>query len=279
MSSTAVQWAVSNQIRQQLQDLIFMSLKVRLQADATKALDTAMAAGGHRRHRENCATRDIVSSLEPWHLEGMSAILRHEGLSLPTVVAIKTRLAVRGCSLVSSAFGMLTCPQAVEVLVAKWTAGPWAGRLRAAWDYIIVFQSCDTTGMVEETPDVLEQLRKRYGRFKPHAPPIVAVDTPDGLRSLREDLRSLKPQVAGGGRTALCLPMVRLPRVAWTAEQRLFGDKSNEGITEAQKAEAWEIMRGAVQQVGPATAAVVNARGEHDWSTLALAQPFEIEVA
>jgi hypothetical protein len=44
-----------------------------------------------------------------------------------TVAVVQTIVHVRGAGLVASAYGMLHCREAVQALVARWAAGPWAG--------------------------------------------------------------------------------------------------------------------------------------------------------
>jgi hypothetical protein len=208
----------------------------RVQAGGTRIVADAMeAADGHKRRRFDCCARDIACALGPWHLEGMCAMVAHDGLA-------------------ASAYGTLACPQAVEALVARWTAAPWAGRLKPAWDYLIVFQTGEPTGVSGVGAEAQERARRRVGRLKPHAPPIVEVSTEDGLQHLAEAMRALQPHAAGGGRAALVLLLVRLPRGASMAEARVFG--RNSAMSDAQKAEVRGIVGRPLQSVGPATAKV-----------------------
>jgi hypothetical protein len=223
-----------------------------LQASGVQAVVATVAQAGYRHKKDEHYEDDIANLMGAWHLPSMTGQLAPDALVCETGATLKAWLQVRGTGLAASAYGVLQCPQAVDALVARWTAGPWAGRLRWGWDYAVTFRSCDAVpgGRVDEA--AAKAARTRFGRAPRAAgePWAAFVDSPAGLRELRGKLRSLRLHVAGGGRAALCLPFVRLPMDAWISDMPLFLT-GREDASEAQVAGARGAVRAAMCAVGP----------------------------
>jgi hypothetical protein len=240
-------------------------------------LENFSTAKGRRGQAESAAN-ELTRVLEPWRLQGMGRMPSAGSLACATAATVKARLAVRGVGLAAMAYGVLQCPRAVEALVARWTGGAWAGRLRPAWDYLLIFQSGEPMGAEppqQRAAGANQRGRRRYGRFKPHAPPIAVADTKDDVRELAAALRGLEPHVAGGGRAALCVPMLRLPIVAWVSDGMTFG-AGNTSMSDAQKAQGRAVAQQMLRELGPASAAVARGDSGKDLRALAMAAPFEL---
>jgi hypothetical protein len=184
-----------------------------MQASSVRAVANAIAHAGYKHEKVDAYADDILRVMSWWHLPAMGGALLSDELVCETGAVLKSWFQVRGAGLAASTFGMLRCSQAVDALVARWTAGRWAGRLTPGWDYVVALRSCNAkpTGCIDRA--AAGSARARCGR----APSVGVeawaslVDTPEVLRVLR----GLQPHAAGGGRTALCLPCARLPEDAW----------------------------------------------------------------
>ena len=161
------------------------------------------------------------------------------GEAVPGLARVACVTVVRGCGLAASAYGWLHHNETVGALIATWSEGPWAGRLRIFDDYITTTSTMPDFGAAENqchcgkqhwTVAQLACAKKSYGRW-PGPPMTGDGDNTPGAIIFARKLQTVRPMVQGGSSAMLMGASHVLPGefAAWHRFAFGFDDMAKHG--------------------------------------------------